>query len=115
MLAGMRVRRGVRPRDSGTRPEIVTRSRCLHRGHVDPGAVPHQRITITQDPVDQVSYYRVELPSHDVILAEGLPAESYLDTGNRADFKNGPVRRARAINVILRTGRSPSPTQSHTT
>ncbi len=29
------------------------------------------------------SYYHVELPHHDVLLAQGLPAESYLDTGNR--------------------------------
>jgi hypothetical protein len=29
------------------------------------------------------------LPRHAVILAEGLPAESYLDTGNRAAFSNG--------------------------
>jgi len=26
---------------------------------------------------------------HDVVLAEGLPCESWLDTGNRADFANG--------------------------
>jgi collagen type I alpha len=39
--------------------------------------------TIRQLPVDFVSYYHVELPHHDVLLAEGLPAESYLDTGNR--------------------------------
>jgi len=29
-----------------------------------------------------------KLDSHDVILAEGLAAESYLDTGNRAGFFN---------------------------
>jgi hypothetical protein len=28
------------------------------------------------------------LPRHDVILAEGAPAESYLDTGNRNMFGN---------------------------
>ena len=33
-----------------------------------------------------VTYYPVELPRHDMILAEGLPAESYLDTGDRANF-----------------------------
>jgi hypothetical protein len=31
----------------------------------------------------------VELPEHRVLLAEGLPAESYLDTGNRSAFANG--------------------------
>jgi hypothetical protein len=35
-----------------------------------------------------VTYYHVELDAHDVLLAEGLPAESYLDTGNRSMFEN---------------------------
>jgi len=45
--------------------------------------------SITQVPMDEVSYYHVELPQHSVLLAEGLPAESYLDTGDRANFANG--------------------------
>jgi hypothetical protein len=36
----------------------------------------------------RVTYYHVELDHHDILLAEGLPAESYLDTGNRAMFAN---------------------------
>jgi hypothetical protein len=44
--------------------------------------------TIVQEPVNDVTYCHVELSSHDVILAEGLPCESYLDTGNRAAFAN---------------------------
>lgn len=35
-----------------------------------------------------VDYYHVELESHAILLAEGLPAESYLDTGNRNFFGN---------------------------
>jgi collagen type I/II/III/V/XI/XXIV/XXVII alpha len=35
-----------------------------------------------------VTYYHVELETHDILLAEGLPAESYLDTGNRGMFEN---------------------------
>jgi hypothetical protein len=40
-----------------------------------------------------VTYYHVELDTHDVLLAEGLPVESYLDTGNRSMFENadGPI------------------------
>lgn len=41
---------------------------------------------ITQVQVAQVEYFHVELPRHDVVLAEGLPVESYLDTGDRASF-----------------------------
>jgi hypothetical protein len=32
--------------------------------------------------------FRVELATHDILLADGLPAESYLDTGNRGMFEN---------------------------
>jgi len=44
--------------------------------------------TITQEKVDTVTYYHLELAEHDVLLADGLPAESYLETGNRAAFDN---------------------------
>jgi uncharacterized repeat protein (TIGR03803 family) len=45
--------------------------------------------TIVQEPADDVTYWHVELARHDVLLAEGLPCESYLDTGNRGAFENG--------------------------
>ena len=35
-----------------------------------------------------VEYFHVELDAHAILLAEGLPAESYLDTGNRGFFAN---------------------------
>ena len=35
-----------------------------------------------------MAYHHVELPRHDVILAEGLPVESYLDIGDRMDFSD---------------------------
>jgi len=45
--------------------------------------------TVRQIAARTVSYYHVELNSHDVMFAEGLAAESYLDTGDRAAFANG--------------------------
>jgi hypothetical protein len=45
--------------------------------------------SITQEPVDTVTYWHVEAPAHDVVFAEGLPCETYLDTGNRGAFANG--------------------------
>ncbi|OYV75806.1 MAG: hypothetical protein B7Z74_00905 [Deltaproteobacteria bacterium 21-66-5] len=36
----------------------------------------------------RVTYFHVELDSHDLLLAEGLVAESYLDAGNRGIFEN---------------------------
>jgi hypothetical protein len=35
-----------------------------------------------------VTYHHIELAAHDVVLAEGLAAESYLESGNRAMFEN---------------------------
>jgi hypothetical protein len=35
-----------------------------------------------------VDYYHVELDRHAILLAEGLPAESYIDTGNSGFFTN---------------------------
>jgi autotransporter passenger strand-loop-strand repeat protein len=45
--------------------------------------------TVAQQDCRHVTYYHLELASHDVILAEGLPAETYLETGHRAAFSNG--------------------------
>jgi hypothetical protein len=44
--------------------------------------------TIVQEPVDTITYYHVELGEHDVLLAEGMPAESYLEDGARSAFDN---------------------------
>jgi hypothetical protein len=45
--------------------------------------------TIVQEPIESVDYWHVELARHAVLFAEGLAAESYLDTGNRIAFANG--------------------------
>ena len=43
--------------------------------------------TVFQDRgFETVEYWHVELARHDLLLAEALPAESYLDTGNRDAF-----------------------------
>lgn len=69
-----------------------------HAIYIDDVLIPVKRLingsTISQVPADHVAYYHVELPRHDVVLAQGLAAESYLDTGGRCNFANGggPVR-----------------------
>jgi uncharacterized repeat protein (TIGR03803 family) len=64
-----------------------------HAVFVDDVLIPIKRLingaTIAQIPVDNVTYYHIELDRHDILLAEGLPAESYLDTGDRSKFANG--------------------------
>jgi len=46
-------------------------------------------LTVVQERAEHVHYFHVELARHDVLLAEGLPAESYLDSGNRRQFDGG--------------------------
>jgi hypothetical protein len=50
--------------------------------------------TIIQLPTDRVTYYHLELPQHDVLLAERLPAESFLDLRDGSDYakRPGPTR-----------------------
>ena len=64
-----------------------------HAVFVNDGLIPVKLLengtTIRQVAVDTVMYYHVELPTHDVVLAEGLAAESYLDVGDRSSFANG--------------------------
>jgi hypothetical protein len=44
--------------------------------------------SIAQVKVAEVMYHHVELAVHDVLIANGLAAESYLDTGDRSKFSN---------------------------
>ncbi len=47
-------------------------------------------MTIRQEAgLASVGYFHVELDRHAILLAEGMEAESYLDTGNRGFFANG--------------------------
>ena len=64
-----------------------------HAVYVDGVLVPVRYLvngsSIVQQACDAIDYWHVELPAHDVLLAEGLPAESFLDTGGKANFANG--------------------------
>ncbi len=77
---------------------LPVRDLCVSPGHnllVDDVLIPAIALvngaTIVQETWEKVTYWHVELDSHDILLAEGLPAESYLDCGNRAAFANGAV------------------------
>jgi len=61
-----------------------------HALYLDGMLVPAKALvngrSIAQVERDAIEYYHIELPSHDILLAEALPVESFLDTGNRAFF-----------------------------
>lgn len=61
-----------------------------HAVHVDGVLIPirclENGLTIVRAPQEDVTYFHIELAQHDLLVAEGLAAESYLDTGNRRDF-----------------------------
>lgn len=88
----VRVGAGAFGPDAPARPLSLSPDHAVHVygvlipvGHLVNGA------TIVQEPADHVVYWHVELPTHGVLLAEGLPVESYLDTGNRDAFAAGEV------------------------
>ena len=61
-----------------------------HAVYCDGGLIPIRYlvngVSVVQENVASVTYWHVELDRHDVVLAEGLPVESFLDTGNRGAF-----------------------------
>ena len=65
-------------------------------GHLIPVHVLVDGVSVVQEAWERVTYHHVELNRHGVLLAEGLPAESYLDTGNRTSFANGALVSLRA-------------------
>lgn len=75
---------------------VPHRDLCLSPGHhvyFDGLLVPAMALvngqTIVQDfKVSTFEYFHVELEEFGILLAEGLPAESYVDTGNRSMFQN---------------------------
>lgn len=87
----IRVRRhaladGVPARDLRLSPEhalVVRHGLVPVRLLVNGGSITRE----TECP--RVTYFHIELDTHDILLAEGAPAESYLDTGNRALFEDG--------------------------
>ncbi|KAA8387252.1 glycosyltransferase [Acetobacter sp. DmW_136] len=46
------------------------------------------------ESIDQVTYFHIELETHDILLAEGAPSESFIDDGSRGMFHNAAEFRA---------------------
>jgi hypothetical protein len=84
------IRRGAMGDGCPVRDLLVSPAHCLFvEGKLLPAKLLVNDMTIVQRrDLKAVTYFHVELDRHAVLLAEGLPAESYLDTGNRAFFAN---------------------------
>ncbi len=61
--------------------------------------------------LDRVDYFHVELDSHEILLAEGAPAESYADDDDSHRFHNAAERPARSGRVELCAPRIESGTE----
>lgn len=88
--APIRIRRGAFADNVPHRDLLLSPEHCVF---VDGGLVAAKCLvngmTIVQD-LDRpaIEYFHIETTPHAVVLAEGLPTETYLDTGNRAFFDN---------------------------
>ncbi|KXV36119.1 hypothetical protein AD936_14650, partial [Gluconobacter japonicus] len=65
----------------------------LHAMFVDGYLIPALHLVnglsiIQIEKPDQISYIHIELETHDILLAEGAPSESFIDDGSRGMFHN---------------------------
>ena len=73
----------------------VSRQHAMFLGGVlVPAALLVNGVTIVSEAVPAIDYLHVELDSHDVLVAEGAPTESFADLDGRAMFHNAASYRA---------------------
>ena len=90
LVAPVRIRRDAFGESLPQRDLLVSPDHCLFvDGKLIPAKLLINGMTIVHElSARSADYYHVELDRHAILLAEGLPTESYLDTGNRAYFAN---------------------------
>jgi len=84
------VRKGALADNVPYRDLHVTKGHSLY---IDGVLIPveflvNHRSILWDDRAQEVEVYHIELETHDVLIADGAPAESYRDDGNRWLFKN---------------------------
>jgi hypothetical protein len=84
-----RVRAGAFGGGAPLRDLWLSPGHCVAFDALIPISALENGVSVAQVECAEVEYWHVELDAHDVLFAEGLPAESYLDCGNRTAFANG--------------------------
>ena len=87
----IRIEAGSLDDDVPTRDLWISPEHALHiDGVLVPACLLVNGATITQvERTERLEYFHIELDRHAVILAEGAPAESFVDCDNRFMFHNG--------------------------
>ncbi len=74
-------------------PHRALRVSPHHAIFIDGVLIPAEQLVngvsvVQEESVESVAYFHIELGSHDVLIAEGAPAESFIDQNSRSIFHN---------------------------
>jgi len=83
----VRIRRGAFGPGLPRRDLVLSPDHAIHwHGALIPVRYLINGRNVVQESRERVTYLHIELANHDLLLAEDLPVESYLDTGDRLTF-----------------------------
>ena len=96
----IRIRAGAFAKGHPSQDLILSPEHAIYTDLIPTGAlIPIRHLlngySIRQETRASITWHHLELDQHDIVQAENLPVETYLDTGNRHDFEgNGPTAMA---------------------